>query len=381
MNDTAPLLTLATDGTGRAAQVRGGAVPAHPGADGARLETLLAVRAQLGDGPDTQITTRLPLPAALGLEPADHLLPASLALCEGITGDLASFGWRLGVGAGSAWRRAEDLRDEMADAARIAYLGYEGTVQVSVLGPLSLAASTWTAAGERAVADRGLLRELPAMLGAGTAAHIARLREHLPHARLHLLVLEPAADALLTGRLRPASGRGTLPALPAPELGPRWADLLSALQDTVPTGTLTLAPGSHAALLQAAWHAGARRLAISPERLGPLASRTSRAAWEETAGLRDRGAALEALLDARRAEGALTALLRATGELGLAPHELTGLVLLASRIPALTRAPGAGALQGASDPAHERALDHLLTGEDIDLLRRAAVHLAERIAR
>ena len=396
MSAAAPLLTISTDGTASVPSVRDGVTT-----DQARLEALMRLRQQLGDGPDTQIATRLPLPVALGSEAADHLLPASLALLDGVSGDLTSFGWRLGPGRSAAWHRAADLRAESADAARIAWLGYEGTVQLTTLGPLTLAAATWTASGERSLTDPGLMRDLPALLAAGVSAFLQRLREHLPQARLHLMVLEPAADAIVGGHLRPASGRGTLPGIPAPELGPRWSALLAELATTLTPGVLgapatveprdgsahpslasdhlTLHVGYREELLSAARQAGAHRIAVSPRRLGALQTAPSRAAWEQLADLADHGIAVDALLAPSRASADLDHLLRMTAELGLAPRELAGYTLVGSRIPALVGRPEKGALSGAEDPAQEAALAPHLTGSDIDALRRASVAFAERI--
>src|SRR5699024_9644517 len=113
-----PLVTLTGDGTFRAPSREEALrleLPEDP-----HLATLLRARALLGDDLEEQIATRLYLPAALGMDETDHLLPATLALLADTTGDLVSYGWRLGTGTGRAWRHAHELRERMLDAARIA---------------------------------------------------------------------------------------------------------------------------------------------------------------------------------------------------------------------------------------------------------------------
>ena len=96
-----PLVTLTGDGTFRAPtpeQALRLGLPEDP-----PLAALMRLRALLGDDLEEQIATRLYLPSALGQDETDHLLPASLALLAETTGDLVSYGWRLGSGTGRAW--------------------------------------------------------------------------------------------------------------------------------------------------------------------------------------------------------------------------------------------------------------------------------------
>lgn len=140
-----PLVTLTGDGTFRAPTPEESMRLDLP--DDPYLAALLRVRALLGDDLEEQIATRLYLPSALGLDETDHLLPATLALLADTTGDLVSYGWRLGTGTGQAWRHARELRERMLDAARIALLGYEGPLMTTALGPATLAGATFLQSG------------------------------------------------------------------------------------------------------------------------------------------------------------------------------------------------------------------------------------------
>ncbi|GAB2545693.1 hypothetical protein [Brachybacterium huguangmaarense] len=361
------LVTITGDGTLRAVT---GAV--HDGAgdlEEVRLRTLLRVRSLLGDGPEAQIATRLYLPAALGTESADHLLPATLALLAGTTGDLASYGWRLGTGASAAWHRARELRERTLEAARIALLGFDGPVALTVLGPLSLAAATHLGSGERTLADRGAVRDLPFVLAEGVAAQAAALAERAPGAVPAVLVREDAAAAVAGGLLPTASGYRRHAPVPAPEAGARWQDLLEALSGTgIGPDAVTLALPADPALLEAARTAGARRLAVDLDGAPGLAERRGRALWESLAGLREEGVALELTVDPARVEQRLDAFARAWSELGFAAPDARGFTLVAHR-----RDPR------AADPAREPAPDSLLEAADLERVLRAAPAWAERV--
>src|SRR5699024_1354961 len=117
------------------------------------LASLMRVRALLSDDLEDQIATPLYIPSALARDESDHLLPASPALLAETTGDLVSYGWRLGTGTGQAWRHARELRERMLDAARIALLGYQGPLMTTALGPATLAGATFLQSGERTLGD------------------------------------------------------------------------------------------------------------------------------------------------------------------------------------------------------------------------------------
>ncbi|MCS6710894.1 hypothetical protein JSY14_02240 [Brachybacterium sp. EF45031] len=366
-----PLVTLGADGTFRPDASAAGTIDP--------LEALTTLRGLLGDDLEDGIATRMMLPAALGTEPADQLLPASLTLLADTAADLTSFGWRLGVGPSRAWARARDLRERRVEAAQVALFGLEKDLQVTALGPLTLATATFLPGGERTLADRGALRDLPEALAAGLSEHLADIRRRLPGARPRLLLREPAAQTVLDGTVPTVSGRQRHRALPAPELSPHWRWLRKALGEDA-TG-LTLAVPPHPTLLAAATAAGITGVAVPTGLLGPLTgveevpparrdrARRDRAAWEELARLHSDGVRLEILVDPRRAEAQVDAFAAAWQRLGFSARDLSGLTLLAHPAPV-----------GSADPAREPTATDLPGSADITHLLRLAPAWAERVA-
>lgn len=380
------LVTVAGDGTFAPAAP---AEDVRPADAGSRLEALVRLRSLLGDDLEEQIGTELYLPAALGTESADQLLPASLALLAGTSGDLASYGWRLGPGAGRAWHRARELRRRTLEDARIALLGYEGPLRAVALGPITLAAATHLASGERTLADRGALRDLPVLLAEGLAEHLQEARRHVPGAQVRLLLREDAARAVHAGTLPTPSGYRRYPALPAAEMGILWRSLFAALAEAgIEAAQVRLHLPALAPLLQAARTAGARAIAIAPARIGSLADREGRRMWEALAEARQDGTDLALVVDPARLEPTLDRFAQIWGRLGHGPADLAGLTLLAhagARTAAAADASDAPHPAAAPhptsepDPAAEPDRASLLTEDDLQRVLRAAPAWAERI--
>lgn len=374
------LVTVTGDGTFRAPARRPDTI------GDAALEALHQLRSLLGDDLEEGVGTRLYLPAGLGTEPADHLLPSTLALL-GTSGDLASYGWRIGPGTGRAWQRAHELAARMLEVARIALLGYEGPLALTVLGPLSLAAATFTSTGERTLADRGAMRDLPHLLAEGVAERIETLRDRVPGALAHVMIREDAIRAVHAGRIATASGYRRHAAVPAPEIGALWQSLLDALTaiGLAPTD-VTLACSGDASLMLAAQHAGARRLALSPDSLGRLTDAQGRHAWETLAAAHGAGTGLEMVLDPHRRESQLRLLAEHWHELGFAPASLAGLTLLAHRTTvradhAVDPAHGGGPTSDGvhADPAAQPPRSALLDEHDLTAMLRTAPAWAGRV--
>lgn len=358
------LVTLATDGAHRA--------PALGPEDGSDpiLPALLQIRRQLGSAPEDRIGARTPLPTALGTSAVDHLLPQTLIQLAGATGDLTPAGWRLGPGTDHAWRRAVEHRERLLDAARIAFLGHDGVLSLSVIGPATLGAAAHLPTGQRLLADPGALRDLPGMLAEGLREQTALLRERVPSADPHVLLREDHVDAVHAGHVRTPSGRGRYPARRAHRIGDDWGQVLSALADAGSSATLEC--GGDLELLRAARDAGARRLALAPARLPDLDTAAGRLLWEAIGQAHDDGLGIELLLDpADRARRDLDRFASAFRELGLAVRELAGLTLIA-------RADAHSAHR--HDPAAQPAASTLLTVEDLDAMLRLAPAWADRVS-
>lgn len=370
------LVTLTGDGTFQVpvpSTMQAADLPEDP-----QLAALLRLRALLGDDVEEQIATRLQLPMALGTEPTDHLLPASLSLLSDTTGDLAPYGWRIGTGLGRSWIEATGRRERLLDAARIALLGYEGPVQTTALGPATLAGATFLASGERTLSDPGAVRDIPMLLGEGLAEHFRVLRDRVPGAQPHLLLREDAVAAVIAGRIPTPSGRRHYPPLPAQEIVTLWRCLLAALTTSgqIPLDDITVGVGADATLLREARSAGLRRFALAPVRLPGLGTATGRALWETIAEAHDAGCTLELVVDPRpggRMARELELLLETWQQLGHSAADAAGFTLIA-------HTGGSHAVHaGQVDPSAQPSADELLDEAAIEALLRAAPSWAERV--
>ncbi|WP_036924484.1 hypothetical protein [Acidipropionibacterium thoenii] len=148
----------------------------------------------------------VPLP-----ELPDRGLPAGIlgratALLDELPVDLGPGGWRLADGddaaaraARSWWRRdLDDLEETLA--------GEAATVKVAVCGPLTLAAGLHLRHGEVLLGDPGALRDAGQSLAAGIGALQVELGRRMPRVRWLWQLDEPAAPAVLAGRIPTQSG-------------------------------------------------------------------------------------------------------------------------------------------------------------------------------
>ncbi|MGP9735004.1 hypothetical protein ACT3SQ_10690 [Brachybacterium sp. AOP42-C2-15] len=371
-----PLVTLTGDGTYRAPTAEQAdrlELPADP-----PLAALMRLRALLGDDLEEQIATRLYLPSALGRDETDHLLPASLALLAETTGDLVSYGWRLGSGTGRAWQHARELRERMLDAARIALLGYEGPLMTTALGPATLSGATFLQSGERTLGDPGAVRDLPMLLAEGLVDHLTSLHDRVPGAQLHVLLREDAVAAVHQGRIPTPSGRRRYAPIPAPEIGVLWRCLFVALEEYgLDASSVTLGAGADISLLRAARDAGARRMAIAPRRLPALTTPEGRALWEGIAEACDDGCAFELVVDPRPGGllgPELEMMFETWRRLGHSDADAAGVAVIAH-----TGASHA-MHSGLVDPSAQPEASTLLYEPALEALLRVAPSWAERLA-
>lgn len=360
------LLIVGSDGAHRASQ------PGPEDMGDPVLTSLLALRSMLGSAPEDQIGTRLPLPSAFGTAGWDQVLPATLVLLAGASGDMTASGWRLGPGADHAWRRAQEMSERVLDAARIAWHGADGTIELTAIGPATLSAAAQLHSGERLLADVGAMRDLPLMLAEGLRSRLEQVREQHPEASLHVLLREEHVDAVHRGAVRTASGRGRYPVHSAAQLSERWAALLGAIGDQHDDVTVTLECGRSADLLRAARDAGATALALTPAALPTLTTAAGRETWEAIARAADDGIGLEILIDpGDQALQDVDRFLQTVRELGLEPAELAPLGVLA-------RANARHAHR--RDPARDPRGTDLLPLAGIESLLRLAPGIADRLS-
>lgn len=347
-------LRLASDGTLRVSGA---------GADGAdhRIERLSRMRALLGSGEEHGVA---PTPALAfgGHGRYDQSVPASLAHLP-LTGDLAPYGWRIGPGASHDWREASREADRLMDAARIAFFGYEGPLQLTRLGPVALASATFTAAGERVLSDPGLLADLPFVLAEALGRAAGSVRAMVPGAAPRLLIDERSATAAVLGRVPTASGYRTYAPLGPRRFGELLAPLLTETHTHIEAPACVALTPLHD-IVTAALDAGSRSLALDPT-AGDLANlgRT----WETLAAARESGVELTFLVPAHRLREAGMHALTAWRRLGYGPREAAGFGFATSRSP-------------RSDLSRALPPEAFTTSADLDALRRYAVEVVDTLA-
>lgn len=119
-------------------------------------------------------------------------------------------GWRFAARPGRDVRRAHDHLSRDLDALAETADGYRGQLKLQVCGPWTLAASIETPRGHRAASDEGAVRDIAQSLIEGIEAHLAAVRRRLPGATCVVQLDEPSLPNVLAGRLRSASGLGSL---------------------------------------------------------------------------------------------------------------------------------------------------------------------------
>lgn len=185
--------------------VRGSGVGSWPGEDAREAQRV--VRDLFADG-HVPYLPELPARGA-----GADMIGRTAAQLVGLPVDLQPSGWRLSDTRDRDARRGRSLlRSDLDDLAET-YDGYAGPLKVQLTGPLTLAATVRLRRGERAVCDRGALRDLVQSLAQTARDHLADCARSVPGADLLLQWDEPALPAVLSGSLPTSSGFGRLPAL------------------------------------------------------------------------------------------------------------------------------------------------------------------------
>jgi hypothetical protein len=163
-------------------------------------------------------------------------------------------GWRVTDRPGRDTRRARAWLREDLDATEEFTQGFTGALKVSVTGPWTLAAGLQRRGGEAMLGDPGACRDLVASLAEGVRAHLADVRRRVPGAGVVLQLDEPSLTAVLTGRVRTASGYRTYAAVDRAVVEGGLRELIGAHDG--PVVVHSCAPGVPFALLRRAGAAG-----------------------------------------------------------------------------------------------------------------------------
>ncbi|WP_374114698.1 methionine synthase [Streptomyces cellostaticus] len=160
-------------------------------------------------------------------------------------------GWRLGDRPGRDTSRARSWLGEDLDALEEFTQGHRGDLKVQAVGPWTLAAALELRNGEAALSDPGACRDLAASLAEGLRLHLAEVRRRVPGARLVLQLDEPSLTAVLSGRVRTASGYRTHRAVDRQVVEATLRDVIAAHGDG-PVAVHSCAPDVPFALLRRA---------------------------------------------------------------------------------------------------------------------------------
>lgn len=321
------------------------------------LARLVEERRLLGSPVEEGVSCVPSLPLG-GMSVEDQVLSATLAHLP-ISGDLASYGWRIGPGAGGAWHSNRAFHDRLVEGARIAYLDYEGPLHLARFGPALLSRATFTAAGERVLADRGLVRELPGVLAEAHASERAAVASRIPGAQVRILVDERGARAVLHGRVRTVSGYRFYPPLGSAGMSDVWGRFINES----PAEDALFLLDSDASVLQAARDAGVRACAMDPlsgdlREPGPL--------WESLAAAGESGVGLAWLFRHDQLEAAARHVHHMWQRLGYSGSDARSFTYV------LTRGP-------LREPALPAAANNCVTTADIDGFVRVASRIAEEV--
>ncbi|CAL9549951.1 hypothetical protein SUDANB120_04422 [Streptomyces sp. enrichment culture] len=149
------------------------------------------------------------LPELPARGPGADMIGRSLGLLVDLYAHVEPSGWRVSDRPGRDTRRARSWLGEDLDALEEFTQGYEGRLKVQAVGPWTLAAALELHGGEAALQDPGACRDLAASLAEGLRGHLADVRRRIPGAEIVLQFDEPSLTAVLTGRVRTASGYRT----------------------------------------------------------------------------------------------------------------------------------------------------------------------------
>ncbi|MCA1824339.1 MAG: methionine synthase [Mycobacteriales bacterium] len=208
------------------------------------------------------------LPELPARGPGADTVGRTAAVLSGLYVDRQPSGWRFVARPGVDHRRAVDFLARDLDALEEHAADYAGPLKLQLAGPWTLAAGVELTRGDRALADRGAVRDVAAALVEAVRAHAADVQRRVPRAQLVVQLDEPALPAVLAGAVPTASGFGALAPVDAADAQSALAEVLASAAETGPAGVHCCAAQPPIALLR---DAGARFVSVDLALVEPAA--------------------------------------------------------------------------------------------------------------
>lgn len=151
------------------------------------------------------------LPELPARGPGADMIGRTAAQLVGLPVDLQPAGWRLVDRPGFDQRGAQDLLTSDLDAlVPVAGPAYDGRLKLQLAGPWTLAAMVELPRGGPVLGDSGAVADLGQSLVETVRDHLGAVARRVPGAGLVLQLDEPSLPAVMSGRVRTASGFGAL---------------------------------------------------------------------------------------------------------------------------------------------------------------------------
>ncbi|WP_435300486.1 hypothetical protein [Timonella sp. A28] len=161
----------------------------------------------------------IPFFAVLGSHtPWGDELGRTLALLDQVPVELGPHGWKMADRPGLDEQRVNQQLALDLEALSIAASGYDGDINIHVMGPWTLSALLYLARGDRALTDMGAVRELAQSLTAGVHNFCGELKKLLPRTRVQVTVNEKLIGQIAAGVLPTFSGYSRISRVSGPTL-------------------------------------------------------------------------------------------------------------------------------------------------------------------
>ena len=134
-------------------------------------------------------------------------------------------GWRLHGSPGRDMARARGFLSEDFDSLEEQFQGFRGPLTVSIVGPVSWAASVEGPGGEKLIRDHGALRDISIALSLVIAGLTVDFSRRLPGAVLTVQIDEPLVMSATTGEIPTASALRTYVALDRQFVAALWSPI------------------------------------------------------------------------------------------------------------------------------------------------------------